>query len=136
VQRSEVGGKKIFEIGQKYYFEDLGLRHTIVGFNIKDINKILENLVYSHFASLGYKITIGKLNNKEIDFVCSKENKTIYVQVAYLITEESTVEREFNNLLAIQDNYPKMVISMDDVLNTDYKGIEHFNIIEFLTHFK
>jgi predicted AAA+ superfamily ATPase len=136
VQRSEVGGKKIFEIGEKYYFEDLGLRHTIVGFNIKDINKVLENLVYSHFAALSYKITVGKLNNKEIDFVCSKENKTIYVQVAYLITEASTVEREFSNLLAIQDNYPKMVISMDDILNTDYKGIEHFNIIEFLTHFK
>jgi predicted AAA+ superfamily ATPase len=136
VQRSEIGGKKIFEIGEKYYFEDLGLRHTVVGFDINDINKVLENLVYSHFVSHGYKLTVGKLNNKEVDFVCSKENKIIYVQVAYLITEESTVEREFGNLLTIQDNYPKMVISMDDILNTDYKGIEHLNIIEFLTQFK
>ena len=81
VQRSKVGGKKIFEIGEKYYFEDLGLRHTIVGYNIKDINKVLENLVYLHFISLGYKVTVGKLNNKEINFVCEKENKIIYVPV-------------------------------------------------------
>jgi len=136
VQRSEVGGKKIFEIGEKYYFEDLGLRHTILGYNLKDINKVLENLVYLHFISLGYKLTVGKLNNKEIDFVCIKENKTTYVQVAYLITEESTIDREFGNLLAIKDNYPKIVISMDDILNTNYKGIDHFNILDFLTKFK
>jgi len=136
VQRSEVGGKKIFEIGEKYYFEDLGLRHTILGYNLKDINKVLENLVYLHFISLGYKLTVGKLNNKEIDFVCVKENKTTYVQVAYLITEENTINREFGNLLAIKDNYPKIVISMDDILNTNYKGIDHFNILDFLTKFK
>jgi predicted AAA+ superfamily ATPase len=135
VHRSKVGGKKIFEIGEKYYFEDLGLRHTIVGYNIKHMNKILENLVYLQLLLLGYKVTVGKLNNKEIDFVCEKENKTIYVQVTYLITEESTINREFGNLLAIQDNYPKMVISMDDILQTNYKGIEHINILEFLTHF-
>jgi len=79
---------------------------------------------------------VGKLNNKEIDFVCVKENKTTYVQVAYLITEENTINREFGNLLAIKDNYPKIVISMDDILNTNYKGIDHFNILDFLTKFK
>jgi predicted AAA+ superfamily ATPase len=136
VKRSEVGGKKIFQIGEKYYFEDLGLRHTIIGYNIKDINKVLENLVYLHFISIGFNVTVGKLKNKEIDFICVKENKTIYVQVAYLITEESTITREFGNLLDIQDNYPKIVISMDDILHTNYKGIEHLNILEFLTNFK
>lgn len=136
VPRAEVGGKKIFEIGEKYYFEDLGLRNTIMDYNIKDINKILENLVYLHFISLGFNVHIGKFNNKEIDFVCTKENKTIYVQVAYLIIEESTIDREFGNLLAIKDNYPKMVISMDEILHTNYKGIKHLNILDFLTNFK
>jgi hypothetical protein len=136
VQRSEIGGKKIFEIGEKYYFEDLGLRHTLVNYNIKSMNKILENMVYLHFVSLGYGVTVGKLSKKEIDFVCTKDNNMIYVQVCYLLTEEDTIEREFENLLAIRDNYPKMVISMDDILNTNYKGIDQLNIIDFLTHFK
>jgi len=117
VRRSEVGGKKIFEIGEKYYFEDLGLRHTIIDFNIKDINKILENTVFRHLLSQNYGITIGKLGNREIDFVCTRGQEKLYVQVAYLISNDSVVDREFGNLLSIQDNYPKMVISMDDIID-------------------
>ncbi len=97
-----------------------------------DINKVLENLVFLHLQTLGYKVTIGQLKNKEIDFVCEKQNKKIYIQVAYLITNENK-EREFGNLLAIQDNYPKMVISCDEMNDqSDYKGIKHINIRNFL----
>jgi len=132
VQRSDVQGKKIFEINDKYYFEDLGLRHSIIGYRQIDINKILENLVFLHLQIAGYKVTVGKLNNKEIDFVCEKQNERLYIQVAYLITEENR-EREFGNLLAISDNCPKIVISMDEIIDKgEYKGIKQINIKDFL----
>jgi len=135
VQRSDINGKKIFEIGEKYYFEDLGLRNTIVGYIQKDIGKVLENLVYIHLIQTGYTVTIGKMNQKEIDFVCDQKNERIYVQVAYIIPNEKTFEREFGNLLAIPDNYRKILISMDDMIGGSYKGIEHLHILDFLTHF-
>ncbi len=132
VSRINIQGKKIFEINDKYYFEDLGLRNSIIGYKQMDINKIIENLVFLHLQTLGYKITVGQLKNKEIDFVCEKQNKKIYIQAAYLITNENK-EREFGNLLAIQDNYPKMVISCDEMIDqSDYKGIKHINIRNFL----
>ncbi len=132
VLRTDIQGKKIFEINDKYYFEDLGLRHSITGYKQIDINKIMENLVFLHLQILGYKVTIGQLKNKEVDFVCEKQNKKIYIQVAYLITDENK-KREFGNLLAIQDNYPKIVISSDEMIDkSDYKGIKHINIRDFL----
>ncbi|MEA2113101.1 MAG: ATPase, partial [Patescibacteria group bacterium] len=133
VPRSDIQGKKIFEINDKYYFEDLGLRHSIIGYKQPDINKILENLVFLHMQIAGYKVTIGKLGNKEVDFVCEKNDKRLYIQVAYRITEENR-EREFGNLLAIPDNCPKIVVSMDEMIDkSEYKGIKQFNIREFLT---
>ena len=130
--RSVVQGKKIFEIGDKYYFEDIGLRHSLIGFKQVDISKILENIVFLHLVTNGYKVTIGQLGKKEIDFICEKQGELMYVQVAYLITDENK-EREFGNLLLISDNYPKIVVSMDEViLESNYKGIKHLNIREFL----
>lgn len=134
VSRSDIQGKKIFEINDKYYFEDLGLRHSVVDYKQPDINKILENLVFLHLQILGYKVTIGKLKEKEIDFVCEKQNKKVYIQVAYLITDENK-KREFGNLLDIKDNYPKIVISADELIdNKGYKGIKHLNIRNFLNN--
>ena len=132
VQRADIVGKKIFEIGEKYYFEDLGLRNTIISFSLKDINKILENLVYIHLRRLGYKVSIGILGNKEIDFVCERAGEKQYVQVAYLISEKTTFEREFGNLIAINDNHPKTVISMDSI-QSNYQGIHHIHIKDFLS---
>jgi len=132
VLRADIQGKKIFEINEKYYFEDLGLRHSIIGYKQMDINKIMENLVFLHLQILGYKITIGQLKNKEVDFVCEKQGKKIYIQVAYIITDENK-DREFGNLLAIQDNYPKIVVSSDEMVDdSNYKGIKHINIRDFL----
>jgi hypothetical protein len=133
VQRSDVAGKKIFEIGEKYYFEDLGLRHSVVGYKQVDINKVLENLVFLHLKTSGYKITVGKLKDKEIDFVCAKGGEKLYVQVAYLIDNQKIIDREFGNLLKIEDNYPKLVVSMDETTGDKYKGIEQINIRKFLS---
>lgn len=133
VPRSEVTGKKIFEIGEKYYFEDLGLRHLIVGYKLVDISKILENLVFLHMRISGYEVTVGKLGDKEVDFVCEKAGERLYIQVAYLITDQKIREREFGNLLKIRDNYPKMVVSMDEWVGGKYKGIEQINIRGFLS---
>ena len=132
VSRTDVRGKKFFEINDKYYFKDLGLRHSLIGYKQLDINKVLENLVFLHLQILGYKVAIGQLKDKEVDFVCEKQNKKVYVQVAYLITDENK-DREFGNLLAIQDNYPKVVISADEMVEEEgYKGVKHINIRNFL----
>jgi predicted AAA+ superfamily ATPase len=133
VQRSDISGKKIFEIGEKFYFEDLGLRHSILGYRQNDINKILENIVFIHLKMAGYSVTIGWENGKEIDFVCERNNEKIYIQVTYLLSDEKVREREFGNLLLIKDNYPKYVLSMDKVEGNSYKGILHKNIIHFLS---
>jgi predicted AAA+ superfamily ATPase len=137
VLRADISGKKIFEIGEKYYFEDLGLRHSIAGYKANDINKIIENAVYQHLSISGYVIHIGKSGDKEIDFICEKSGKKIYVQVSYLLQDEKTINREFGNLLAIKDNYPKYVVSMDELMSgTDFKGIEHIHIRDFISELR
>jgi len=132
VRRSEIVGKKIFETGEKYYFEDLGLRHTIIGYRQADIGKILENLVFLHLKRSGYEINVGRIGEKEIDFVCKKEGERLYVQVAYMITDQMVHDREFGNLLKIKDNFTKIVVSMDEMTGGKFKGIKHVNIKDFL----
>ena len=133
VSRYDLSGKRIFEIGEKFYFEDTGIRNSIVGYKVSDISKLLENIVYLHLCMAGYNVTVGKYNSKEIDFVGEKFGEKIYVQVCYLLTDEGVVEREFGNLLSVSDNYPKYVVSMDEVGSTaSTKGIKHIGIREFL----
>lgn len=134
VVRSEIGGLKIFEIGEKYYFEDLGLRNALMGFNQKaDIHKILENAVYLHLLQSGYRIFVGRIDHKEIDFVADKNGLKVYVQVCLQITETTTSSREFGNLMMIKDNYPKFVITLNDmILGDDYQGIRQMNLVNFL----
>lgn len=137
VNRTEIQGRKIFEIGDKFYFDDLGMRHAIIPYKQNDINKILENLVYHHLKTSGYAVFVGKKGNKEIDFVADKNNKTVYIQVTYLIAAKETQEREFGNLLAIKDNHRKIVVSGDSFVDgTLYKGIEHWSIRKFLLNFE
>lgn len=131
-RRSEIGGKKIFEIGEKYYFEDLGLRHTIVGYRQSDIGRVLENLVFIHLKRSGYEVFVGRIGKKEIDFTCEKAGERIHIQVAYMLTDQKTHDREFGNLLAIKDNFTKIVVSMDEMTGATYKGIKHMNIRDFL----
>ena len=134
VTRYNLHGKKLLESNDKYYFGDVGLRNFIVGGRrANDIEKIVENLVYQHLIRLGYKVTVGQMYATEIDFVGTKGDDTIYVQASYLITEESTFEREFGNLKKINDNYPKYVISMTPFMDSSkYEGIIHVPLAKFL----
>jgi len=136
VKRTDINGKKIFEIGDKFYFEDLGIRHSINPFQQQDINKVLENLVYHHLKVMHYEVFVGKLGDKEIDFVAERNGKKHYIQVAYVIPDEKTHQREFGNLLSIEDNCSKLVVSMDALAGGDFKGIEHWSLLKFLSEFK
>lgn len=134
VVRSEIGGLKIFEIGEKYYFEDIGLRNAIIGFNQRtDLHKLLENVVYLHLIHQGYTVHVGKLGNKEIDFTGEKNGMKIYVQACLTLLHEDTITREFGNLRDIEDNYPKYVVTFNDpILGDNYGGILQKNLIDFL----
>lgn len=135
VNRYDIHGKRLFETNDKYYFEDSGIRNCLGGGNREgDIEKVMENVVYNHLVRLGYEVTVGQLQASEIDFVCSKPNgERVYVQVAYIIADAATREREFGNLRAINDNYPKYVISMTPlVTRSNDDGIIHLNLRKFL----
>ncbi|HEY5511801.1 MAG TPA: ATP-binding protein [Prolixibacteraceae bacterium] len=135
VQRSDIQGKRVFEVGEKYYFNDLGLRNSIAGFSPFNLGQIIENAVFLHLKSIGYSVLIGKQNDKEIDFIGERQTEKIYIQVALRITEKQTMEREFGNLMVIKDNYPKYVITLDDYSGTSYEGIIHLPLRKFLTEF-
>jgi len=135
VPRVDVKGKKIFETNEKYYFEDLGLRNAWTAYQPMHINKMIENTVFKHLLHQGFRIFVGQMGNLEIDFVAEKPDMKIYVQCAYLITDEKTREREFGNLLKIKDNYRKMVVSMDNPSGGNIKGIEHIHLRGFLKTF-
>ena len=126
------GGDKEKLARTLFCVEDLGMRHAIVPFQQKDIGKVLENLVYHHLIVTGHTVFVGKHGDKEIDFVAFKGEIKTYIQVAYLIPDEKTHEREFGNLLSIPDNCPKRVVSMDEQATGNYKGIEHVSIRTFL----
>ncbi len=134
VPRYDIHGKRLLETNDKYFFEDLGLRNLLVGSNrATDIEKVMENAVYLHLKNLGYKVSIGALPNGEIDFVAEKGSRRMYIQVAYLLSEQSTIEREFGNLMKIPDNYPKYVVSMDAISKPkDYEGITQITLRQFL----
>jgi uncharacterized protein len=135
VKRNDLKGKKILEFGEKYYFEDLGIRHAIGGYKDDDINKILENIVCLHLLIKGFTVTVGRLVDKEIDFVAEKTGQKIYIQVAFSIPDSKVRQREFGNLLEIKDNFRKLVVSMDEVQIVSYQGIEHMHLRKFLTGF-
>ena len=136
VNRYDIHGKKLFESNDKFYFEDNGLRNTLAGGSREgDIEKVIENIVYNHLVRLGYEVTVGQLQAGEIDFVCKKtDGQRLYVQASYIIADETTREREFGNLHAIKDNYPKYVISMTPLVGRqDSDGITHLHLRRFLT---
>jgi len=126
-------GKRIFTVGEKFYFENLGLRNVVIGYKPQDAGKIMENLVYNHLLFLGYSVNTGSMGANEIDFLCMKRAERIYIQVALQMNDESTIQREFGNLLKIQDNYPKMVVTGDKFHGNSYEGIKQINIRDFLS---
>lgn len=131
VRRQDLQGKKLLSVNEKYYVADHGLREAVMGENQRDINLILENIIYLELLRRGYRITVGKTGEKEIDFVCERQNEKLYVQVTYLLASEDAIRREFGAYDNIRDNYPKYVVSMDE-FDMSRNGIKHKNIREFL----
>jgi predicted AAA+ superfamily ATPase len=133
-QRADVHGLRIFEIGEKYYFEDLGIRNAIRGYNtLTEIQKWMENVVYIHLIRLGYSVYVGSVGNLEIDFIGQKLQQRIYVQVSYRLDAEKTYEREIASLLKTGDNFPKYIVTLDDfAIGTTSEGIQIVHLKEFL----
>lgn len=131
VKREDLQGKRILTVNEKYYIADHGIREAVFGGNLKDMNRVLENIVFMELLRRGYKINVGKVGTKEIDFVCMMQDQKIYIQVAYLLVSEETVKREFGVYKNIHDNFPKYVLTMDE-FDMSRDGIKHRNIREFL----
>jgi hypothetical protein len=132
VSRYDLVGKRLFEIGDKYYFENLGIRNGLWGYRLEDREKIMENAVYNHLIFKGYKVKVGILGTNEIDFIAEKEGEKKYIQVALTINDPATLEREFGNLKNIRDNYPKMVVTMEAFSGNTVEGIEAIDLSSFL----
>jgi len=132
-RRYDIKGKRLFEINDKYYLNDLGIRHSVIGYRGGDIGQLLENIVYIELLRRGYSVCVGIQGQKEIDFIATRQSEKIYVQVAYLLESAETVKREFSSLLEVKDNYPKYVLSMDSkIWGEGYDGITRMRIIDFL----
>lgn len=129
--RLEVRGKGLLKFQEKIFLADHGIREAIYGNNERDINQILENIVCLELLRRDYKVYVGKLKEKEIDFIAEKQNERIYIQVAYLLADQEVANREFSSLIDIRDNYPKIVLSLDH-FNFSREGIAHKNLVDFL----
>lgn len=131
VKRQDLQGKKILTVNEKYYVADHGIREAVFGGNRKDINLVLENMVYLELLRRDYTVTVGKVGDKEIDFVCENQGNKLYVQVAYLLASEETIQREFGVYHQVRDNFPKYVVTLDE-FDMSRDGIKHRNIRDFL----
>lgn len=132
VSRFDLIGKRMFEIGEKYYFENLGIRNGLWGYRLEDRGKIMENAVYNHLIFKGYQVQVGVMDDKEIDFLASKDGEKMYIQVALSIDHSTTLQREFGNLQQVKDNYPKKVITMENFSGNTLEGIQNESLREFL----
>ena len=134
VKREDVEGKKILKFNEKYYVTDHGFCEAKAKGNIDNIGRVMENIVYFEFLRRGWKVTIGKTHDYEVDFVCRKHKQSIYIKVTYLIESHNTIEREFRPFTKIKDNYPKYIISMDQ-FDRSRDGIKNVNLLDFLTDY-
>ena len=132
VSREDLQGKQILSTNEKYYIADHGIREAVYGGNMRDINLTLENIVYLELLRRGYTVRTGKIGEREIDFVCTLKSQKLYVQVTYMLASPETVEREFGVYDLVRDNYPKYVVSLDEI-DMSRNGIRHMNVRDFLT---
>lgn len=130
--RYDLQGKAILKTQEKFYLSDISLRYSVLGYTVDSVASSLENIVYLELKRRGYDVYIGKMNNKEIDFVAKKQNDKIYVQVTQEIKSEKKQKGEYDQLLEIRDNYPKYVVMANDFAGGNYEGIKTMNIIDFL----
>lgn len=132
VPRYDIQGKRQMEYLDKYYLTDVGLRYCRLGWSSKRLPGTLETVVLHELLRQGWNVSVGALAKREIDFIARKQDEILYVQVATYLTEDSTLEREFSNLEAIKDNYPKLVLSMDDLPIGNRNGVRWQNVREWL----
>lgn len=130
--RYDLQEKNILKTQEKFYPADVSLRYSELGYTVDNVASSLENIVYLELKRRGYNVYIGKTKDKEIDFVATKQNEKIYVQVTQEIKSEKTQKREYEQLLEIRDNYPKYVVMADDFAGGNYEGIKTMNIVDFL----
>ena len=136
VERSDIKSKSILKTLGKYYLADTGIRNIILGFRNIDEGNLLKNVVYLELLRRGYKISIGKTFDYEVDFIAENVNTIKYYQVSRSIKDSKVLERELRSLESIQDNYEKIILTMDKTINKDYNGIKVINIIDFLLDIK
>lgn len=130
--RYDLQGKEILKTQEKFYLADNALRYSVLGYNSESVAASLENIVYLELCRRGYAVYIGKTNDGEIDFVATRQNEKLYVQVTQEINTERTAKREYNRLLEIHDNYPKYVLRADEFAGGNYEGIKTMHIADFL----
>ena len=128
----DLRGKKFLETGGKIYFADLGLRHALLGYRSSDIGQYLENIVYLDWKQRGWQVAVGRLGEWEVDFVAQKGADKCYVQVAYLTPDKETLDRELRPLRDIPDNYPKYLVTMDEIPASSEEGIHRMPVERFL----
>jgi predicted AAA+ superfamily ATPase len=132
LKSQDINGKKLLKVSEKYYVTDHGLREAVVGANIKNVEIILENIVGHELMRRGYTVCVGRVGEREIDFVGEKDGGKLYVQVCYLLHGESTIRREFGSLLEIKDNYLKVVLYMEGSFRGNYEGIPAVKVEDWL----
>ena len=132
MKRFDLQGKRQLEYHDKFYLNDIGLRHAVLGYRERDIDGILENMVYKELQARGYRVFVGQVGRQEVDFVAESSKGRVYVQVCYSLSSPATVEREFGNLGRIHDHYEKIVLSLDRFYPEDHEGIHHQYLLDFL----
>lgn len=128
----EIKGRRHLEVNEKHYVNDLGLRTAILGYHADDIGGMLENIVCLELKRRGYQLSVGRIGEHEIDFVAERHGHKQYIQVAYLLPTRKTLEREVTPLLAIQDNYPKLLLTLDQTMGNDYEGVQRLYLPAWL----
>lgn len=128
----DINGKKILKVNEKYYVADHGLREAVIGENLQNMELVLENIVAIELLRRGYNVSVGRVGAREVDFIGEKSGEKLYVQVCYLLSEESTINREFGSLLEIRDNYPKIVLYKEGSFKGSYEGIPAVKIDDWL----
>ena len=132
VSRYDLKGKEILKTNEKFYLGDQALKYAVMGYKDRDISGVLENIVYLELKRRGYNVYVGKMADKEIDFVAERKSEKVYVQVAYRLSDDKTVDREFGNLMDISDHYPKYVVTTEEFWQDNIQGIKHKHIADFL----
>ncbi|WP_254423465.1 ATP-binding protein [Algoriphagus sp. A40] len=131
VSRYDLKGKEILKTQEKFYLADISLLYATMGYRDRMIAGILENLVFLELKRRGFKVYVGKLDQREIDFVAEQKEQKLYIQVAYKLESPETIDREFTPLLSIDDHFPKYVITLDEFFRDTVQGVKHLHISDF-----